>query len=68
MSNARQISLVEKSLLYLESAIKSLNDGTPIDLAEIDIKNAWNALGEIIGVTYTDELVDEIFKNFCLGK
>ena len=68
MSNARQISLVEKSLIHLESAIKSLNDGTPIDLAEIDIKNAWNALGEIIGVTYTDELVDEIFKNFCLGK
>lgn len=68
MSNARQISLVEKSIVFIDNAINSLNEETPIDLAEIDIKNAWNALGEIIGATYTEELIDELFKNFCLGK
>ena len=40
----------------------------PIDIIEIDLKNVWSSLGEIIGETYTDELIDEIFSRFCLGK
>jgi tRNA modification GTPase len=40
----------------------------PVDLIEIDIKNLWETLGEITGQVYKDELLDEIFSKFCLGK
>jgi len=40
----------------------------PIDMVEIDLKNVWNLLGEIIGETYQDELIDQLFSQFCLGK
>ena len=40
----------------------------PVDIAEIDITNAWNLLGEITGDTYQDELITTLFSNFCLGK
>lgn len=68
LSNARSISLLKKSLKYIESAITSINNEEPIDIVEINIKSAWEALGEIIGETYTEELIDELFSRFCLGK
>ena len=68
MSNARQISLVEKALKNIENALDALKNNIPIDMVEIDIKSCFDTLGEIIGVTYKDELIDEIFKNFCIGK
>ena len=68
LSNARSISLLKKSLNYIESAITSINNEEPIDIVEINIKSAWEALGEIIGETYTEELIDELFSRFCLGK
>ena len=40
----------------------------PIDMVEIDIKNAWNTLGEITGETSNDLLLDQLFSNYCLGK
>ena len=40
----------------------------PIDMVEIDIKDMWNILGEITGETYQDELIDQLFSQFCLGK
>lgn len=67
LSNIRQIDLVKKALNSIKGALNSKNS-VPIDLIEIDIKNAWNYLGEIIGTNYSDELVDTIFSNFCLGK
>ena len=39
-----------------------------IGIIETDLKTCWTLLGEIIGETYTDELIDEIFSRFCLGK
>ena len=39
-----------------------------IDMIEIDLKNVWNLLGEIIGATYEEELIDQLFSQFCLGK
>ena len=48
-----------------ESATKKL---TPIDMLELDIKNIWSLLGEMIGETYEEELIDQIFSQFCLGK
>ena len=47
---------------------KGLKSDLPIDMLEIDIKNIWTILGEIIGETYTEELLDNLFKDFCVGK
>ena len=68
LSNIREITLVNKASDALNSAKKSLEEGLPIDVIEIDLKRAWEYLGEIIGEAYEDELVDNIFSNFCLGK
>lgn len=68
MSNARSISLLGKSLNNINDAISEINNNSPIDIVEFHLKDAWNNLGEIIGETYTDELLDELFSRFCLGK
>lgn len=68
MSNARSISLLGKSLNNINDAISEINNNSPIDIVEFHLKDAWNNLGEIIGETYTDELIDELFSRFCLGK
>ena len=68
MSNARSISLLGKSLNNINDAISEINNNSPIEIVEFHLKDAWNNLGEIIGETYTDELLDELFSRFCLGK
>lgn len=68
LSNARSISLLKQSLAKIEESINNINNDSPIDIVEIDLKNAWELLGQIIGETYTDELLDELFSRFCLGK
>lgn len=67
-SNTRQIDLVEKSLDKLEIIKKRLKEKTPIDLIELDLKEVFDTLGEIIGVTYDEEIIDHLFENFCVGK
>ena len=68
LTNARQKSLIKIAINEIDEALKNLDSHTPVDIIEIDIKNTWNTLGEIIGATYKDELLDELFSNFCLGK
>ena len=68
LSSARSISLLKKSLNNLLSALNGIDNDYPIDMVEIDIKEAWNTLGEIIGETYEEELLDQLFSQFCLGK
>lgn len=68
LTNIRQIDLINKAYQNLESSLKSLADKMPIDMIEIDLKTAWEILGELIGDAYESELVDEIFSLFCLGK
>ena len=68
LSSARSISLLKRCLKSIEEIKKGLEENLPIDMIEIDLKQIWNTLGEIIGETYTEELLDHIFKNFCLGK
>ena len=68
LSDARSISLLKKSLNKIEESINSINNEEPIDIVELNIKNAWEYLGEIIGETYTDELLDDLFSRFCLVK
>lgn len=50
------------------SAIEALKNTSAIDLASIDLRNAWHNLGEITGETIQEDLIDKIFKDFCLGK
>ena len=68
LNNVRQISLIKEAKDILLEALNGINNATPVDLVEIDIKRAWEKLGEIIGATYTDELLDQLFSQFCLGK
>ena len=68
LGNARSISLLKQSLNKINECLNNISNETPIDIIELDLKECWNTLGEIIGETYTDELIDEIFSRFCLGK
>ncbi len=68
LSSARSISLLKNALTSLEAVRQAIKDNMPIDMVEIDLKNVWNVLGEIIGETYKDELIDQLFSQFCLGK
>ena len=68
LSNARCISLLKESLSIIINCIKNINKDIPIDMIEIELKDCWSKLGEITGDTYNDELIDEIFSRFCLGK
>ena len=67
LSNARSISLLKKSKESIEKCLNNI-EKYPIDMIELDLKECWNLLGEIIGKTYKEELIDEIFSRFCLGK
>ena len=68
ISNVRQISLLKKSLNIINDIRKELKSDTPVDLMELNIKLLWETLGEITGNVYKDELLEEIFSKFCLGK
>lgn len=68
LSNARQIALVKKALESIENAMTSAENEVPLEMIAQDISDAYSTLGEIIGSTYKDELLDELFSKFCLGK
>ena len=67
-TNARQISLLKLAIEALYSVESAINEGLEVDMIEIDLKLAWEKLGDIIGANYTEELVDNLFSRFCLGK
>lgn len=68
LTNTRHIELVRQSAEALNRAQQSLQDGMPLDCAVVDIRQAWDALGSITGDTVHDDIVEEIFSRFCLGK
>ena len=68
LCNLREIDLVNKAEETLKNAQNNLEAGYSVDIIEIDLKAAWNYLGEIMGDSYEGELLDKIFSNFCLGK
>ena len=68
IGNARQIAKLKEAKKNLLDAINGLNNNMPIDIVNIDIKNAWLNLGDILGENSSEELIDELFKRFCLGK
>ena len=68
LSNTRSISILEKCLESINEIEIGLQNNQPIDMIELDIKNIWEMLGTINGTTYEEELLDEMFSRFCLGK
>ena len=68
LSNARQIDLVNKANDSLIRAKDSLDQNIPIDMIESDLKTCFDLLGEIIGDTYEEAVIDRLFKDFCVGK
>ena len=68
VSNTRHISLLKETQQSLEDVITGLEMGMPVDLVQIDMTHAWETLGEITGETMQDELLNELFSSFCLGK
>ena len=68
LNNARSISILNKCLNKVEEVEEAVKNNMPIDMIELDIKSIWEELGTINGSTYEEELLDEMFKRFCLGK
>ena len=68
LSNSRQIALVKDCIKLSEEIYKSNENKVEVDLIQIDLQRLYELLGEIIGESYKEELLDEIFSKFCLGK
>lgn len=68
LSNSRSISILKRCLTSIEDVEQGLKENRPIDMIELDIKNIWEELGHINGTSYEEELLDEMFSRFCLGK
>lgn len=68
ISNARQIEKLSLAKTALEEALNEIKDQLYIDFIELHLRSAWMYLGEIIGETSTEDLLDELFSKFCLGK
>lgn len=68
LSNSRQIALAKEAYSIILDIEEGLNKDMPVDMIEIDIKRIWTKLGEIIGENYSEELIDQLFSQFCLGK
>jgi tRNA modification GTPase len=68
VSNVRHISLLKKVKADLKSAYASLTAGMTMDIIEIDLKEALDHLRQITGKSLGDDIIDQIFANFCLGK
>ncbi|MCC1350215.1 tRNA uridine-5-carboxymethylaminomethyl(34) synthesis GTPase MnmE [Staphylococcus aureus] len=68
VSNSRHISLLKQARQTIQDAIDAAESGVPMDMVQIDLTRTWEILGEIIGETESDELIDQLFSQFCLGK
>ncbi|WP_179393820.1 tRNA uridine-5-carboxymethylaminomethyl(34) synthesis GTPase MnmE [Lacticaseibacillus absianus] len=68
VTNARQIGLLRQAKASLQSVLAGIDAGMPIDLVQIDMTAAWDKLGEITGDAAPDELITQLFSQFCLGK
>lgn len=68
VSNARHIGLLNQALQSIKDAINGIEIEIPIDIVQIDMTKTWELLGEIIGESVHDDLINELFSQFCLGK
>ena len=68
LSSANQIATLKECLKSVEDIEIALENDLTIDMLEIDIKRIWELLGNLIGESYDEELLDNLFSKFCLGK
>jgi tRNA modification GTPase len=68
LSNSRHIALLTQANNTIQDAINGIESGMPIDLVQIDLTRTWELLGEIIGDSVQESLIDQLFSQFCLGK
>lgn len=68
ISNVRHIQLLKQTMQALKDAEQAMEAQMPIDLVQMDVTRAWELLGEIIGDTVQESLIDQLFSQFCLGK
>ncbi|HEY4553740.1 MAG TPA: tRNA uridine-5-carboxymethylaminomethyl(34) synthesis GTPase MnmE [Bacillaceae bacterium] len=68
VSNSRHIALLNQALQAIEDVLEGIDAGTPIDIIQIDLTRTWELLGEIIGDTVQESLINQLFSQFCLGK
>lgn len=68
LSNSRHISLIEQAVQSLQAVNEGLEFGMPVDLLQVDLTRTWQILGEITGDAAPDELITQLFSQFCLGK
>jgi tRNA modification GTPase len=68
VSNARHIALLKQAKQSLIESIESMEMNMPVDMVEIDLKNSWQLLGEILGLEVHEDLINQLFTQFCLGK
>jgi tRNA modification GTPase len=68
VSNINQLKKVEEAKNSIENIRQNIENNLPIDIIEIDLKYIWDVLGEVIGETYQEELLDNLFSKFCVGK
>ena len=68
LTNARGLSLLKQAQEQIQEVKKGIETKQPIDMIEIDLKTIWELLGEITGETYQEELINQLFSQFCLGK
>ena len=68
VTNVRHRDLIGKAIESMERVLNDYTMGIPIDCLEVDVKSTWEILGEITGETIEDDVLDKIFKEFCVGK
>ena len=68
ISNVRHRRALEETFAALEQAFRSVHDNVPLDLVAIDLRSALDALGTITGETVSEDIIDRIFGEFCIGK
>ena len=68
ISNERQLSLIKKAKESISNVINAISDNLPEDFFTIDLNDAYTNLSYVLGIEINDDLVDEIFSKFCMGK
>lgn len=68
VSNTRHITILQQAKRAIEDALSGIEQDVPIDMVQIDLTRCWELLGEIIGDSVHESLIDQLFSQFCLGK
>lgn len=68
VTNVRHMELLEKAGAAIHDALVMAENTEALDFIEVDVRRCWELLGEIIGESVTEDIIDQVFARFCLGK